>query len=161
MLHIFPSFGQLMNTVPVKIFPFCHKPFVEPFFISLFELKHCVTIPINANQWQSEAKSGKLHGFPAECFQCAVNQLCHMWWNIVMKCHKKIFIKGGQLLLMNSEKHFQEVESFWPHEDNETVKSTFKKLSFWPHEDHETVKSTLKKLSRFDHTKIMKQWKAL
>jgi len=27
----FPSFGQFMDTTPIKIFPFCRKPF-EPFF---------------------------------------------------------------------------------------------------------------------------------
>ena len=28
----FPSFGQFVNTTPVKIFPFCREPFIEPFF---------------------------------------------------------------------------------------------------------------------------------
>ena len=28
----FPSFGQFVDTTPVKIFPFCREPFIEPFF---------------------------------------------------------------------------------------------------------------------------------
>jgi len=28
----FPSFGQFVNTTPVKIFSFCREPFIEPFF---------------------------------------------------------------------------------------------------------------------------------
>ena len=28
----FPSFGQFVDTMPVKIFPFCREPFIEPFF---------------------------------------------------------------------------------------------------------------------------------
>jgi len=31
----FPSFGQFVNTTPVKIFPFCREPFIEPFFSHL------------------------------------------------------------------------------------------------------------------------------
>ena len=27
-----PSFGQFVNTTPVKIFPFCCESFIEPFF---------------------------------------------------------------------------------------------------------------------------------
>ena len=28
----FPSFGQFVDTTPIKIFPFCREPFIEPFF---------------------------------------------------------------------------------------------------------------------------------
>jgi len=27
-----PSFGQFVDTTPVKIFPFCREPFIESFF---------------------------------------------------------------------------------------------------------------------------------
>ena len=49
----FPSFGQLVDTTPVKIFHFCREPFIEPFFHIFVRTKallsKCVTI--DANKW--------------------------------------------------------------------------------------------------------------
>ena len=43
----FPSFGQFVDTTPVKIFSFCREPFIEPFFHIFVRIKallsKCVT----------------------------------------------------------------------------------------------------------------------
>ena len=47
----FPSFGQFVDTTPVKIFSFCES-FIEPFF-HIFVRKRCSASawPIDANKW--------------------------------------------------------------------------------------------------------------
>ena len=43
------------------------------------------------------------YNFPAECFQCASNRFCHMWWSIVMK--KKLLCVAS--FIFSSSKWFK------------------------------------------------------
>ena len=48
----FPSFGQFMDTALVKIFPFCHEAFIEPFFHIFIRTKR-----YSASAWPIDANS--------------------------------------------------------------------------------------------------------
>ena len=87
----FPYFGwEFVDISPVKIFPFCREPFIEPFFHIFVRTKallsKCVTyrckqVVIERSQVWWVSRMGK--NFPAECFQRVSNWF--MWWSIVME----------------------------------------------------------------------------
>ena len=88
----FPSFGQFVDTAPVKIFPFCRKPFIEPFFhifvrtkalFSKCVIHRCKQVVIGRSQVWWISRMG--WNFLAECFQRVPNWFCRMWWSIVME----------------------------------------------------------------------------
>ena len=50
----FPSFGQFVDTTPVKIFPFC-EPFIEPFFHIFVRTKALLSVHVRDPSMQTSS----------------------------------------------------------------------------------------------------------
>ena len=78
----FPSFGQFVNTMSVKIVPFCCESFIESCFHIFVRTKAILSKCVTHRRSQVVMGTSQvwwIRNFPAECFRCVTNRFCRTW----------------------------------------------------------------------------------